>query len=163
MYCLTKLNRGPGRIEILKFYLLPLCEGYGIFYLLSMYCYHVLQDKAFFWVRSSNNTKVLHQLITDKSCHIHSPNRISAEKIVHIVLCYGRLVKLADFSLSQEFDWGRSLRSLRQWRTRCQYETPLIENIPAVYNSPCMCYPLYNILLNKILLLGKWVWFPLCL
>jgi hypothetical protein len=37
---------------------------------------------------------------------------------------------------------------------------PLIENIPAVYNNTCMCYPLYNILLNKILLLGKWVWFP---
>jgi hypothetical protein len=29
------------------------------------------------------------------------------------------------------------------------YEMPLIENVPAVYNSPCMCYPLYNILLNK--------------
>ncbi len=43
---------------------------------------------------------------------------------------------------------------------QCEYETPLIENIPAVYNSPCMCYPLYNILLNKILLLGKWVCFP---
>jgi hypothetical protein len=38
------------------------------------------------------------------------------------------------------------------------YETPLIENVPAGYNSPCMCYPLYNILLNKILLLEKWVW-----
>jgi hypothetical protein len=35
---------------------------------------------------------------------------------------------------------------------------PLIENIPAVYNSPFMSYPL--ILLHKILLLGKLVWFP---
>ena len=46
---------------------------------------------------------------------------------------------------------------------RCQYETPLVENIPAVQNSPCMCYPLYNMLLNKILPLGKCVCFPQCL
>ncbi len=39
----------------------------------------------------------------------------------------------------------------------------LFEKDPVVHNSPCMCYPLYNILVNNILLLGKWVWFPKCL
>jgi hypothetical protein len=48
--------------------------------------------------------------------------------------------------------WGGGVAefsNVRELREGCEYETLLIENVPAVYNSPCMCYPLYNILLNK--------------
>ncbi len=86
---------------------------------------------------------------------VADPHHFNADSRIHLFIKMQIRIRLLHFNADPDLTPHQSDANLRPSVCRCQYETPHIENDPAVYNSPCLCYPLYNILLNKILLMGN--------